>query len=59
MPCAMEKQASSARLGRTNASIPTRVLVAPGQRYGNAVVVFGEAGFGELKFQFGEDVGCG
>src|SRR6266481_7215455 len=59
MSCAMEEQASFARLGRTNASVPTRVLVAPGQRYGYAVVVFGEAGFGELKFQFGEDVGSG
>jgi hypothetical protein len=27
------------------------------QRYGYAVVVFGEAGFGELEFYFGEDVG--
>jgi len=28
-----------------------------GHRY--AVVVFGEAGFGELQFKFGQDVGGG
>src|SRR6266446_2287374 len=48
MPCAMEEQATGVRYrfgGR--------------QRNRDAVVVFGEAGFGELKFQFGEDVGSG
>src|SRR5208282_2439368 len=43
MPCAVEKQSSFART----------------QSYRDAVVVFGEAGFGELEFQFGEDVGSG
>src|SRR4029077_7293279 len=59
MSCAVKEQASIARLGRTNASIPTRILIALGERHLYAVVVFGEAGFGELEFQFGQDVGSG
>ena len=53
------RRPSFARLGRTNASVPTWVLPVPTQRHRYAVVVFGEAGFGELEFEFGEDVGGG
>ena len=34
-------------------------MPVPTQRHRYAVVVFGEAGFGELEFEFGEDVGGG
>src|SRR3977135_4635216 len=48
MSCAMEKQVTGVRYrfgGR--------------QRHCNAVVIFGEASFGELELEFGEDVGSG
>ena len=35
---------------------PTRILLILGQRHRYAVVVFGEAGFGELEFKFGQDL---
>ena len=64
MSGAVEEQASFARLGRARAPVPTQALVrtralVPTQAHRHAVVVFGEAGFGELEFEFGEDVGGG
>src|SRR5208282_2012174 len=58
MTSAVKKQASFARHGLKRSPILTRALV-PRKAYGYTVVVFGEAGFGELEFQFGQDVGCG
>ena len=60
MARALEKQPSCALHG-PRAAVPTRLLVARwiGQAYRYAVVVLREARFRELKFQFGEDVGCG
>src|ERR1035441_7280486 len=63
MSGAVEKEASCPPLGRASATVPTRIfptrIFVSGQSYGYAVVVFGEAGFGELKFQFGQYVGGG
>ena len=60
------RRLSCARLGPfdfaqgrlTRAAVPTWFLFI-GQSYGYAVVVFGEAGFGELEFEFGEDFSGG
>ncbi len=51
------RRASLASDGRGRPS-PHEPLV-PTQAHRDAVVVFGEAGFGELEFEFGEDVGGG
>jgi len=64
--CSVEEEASCARLGRTNASVPTRAFAlmlyfssTVGQGYFYAVVVFGQTRFGELEFEVGKDFGGG
>ena len=52
MSCFVKEETSFARLGRA------RAPVAPQANF-YAVVVFGQAGFGELEFEFSQDVGGG
>jgi hypothetical protein len=57
MASIMQQQASCARHGQPRAAVPTWFLLVYGisaQLDGDAVVVIGEAGFGELEFQFAE-----
>src|ERR1019366_4279711 len=54
MAGAVKKQASGVGDGASPVSTDGRC-----QRYRYAVIVLGEAGFGELEFEFGEDVGGG
>src|SRR5260221_760389 len=56
MSCALEEQASSARRGGARTPVAPQAF-ARIQADCYAVVIFGEAGFGELKFEFGEGIG--
>src|SRR5258707_166734 len=56
MSCAVEEQASSARRGRARTPVAPQAF-ARIQADCYAVVIFSEAGFGELKFEFGEGIG--
>ncbi len=64
----VEEQASCAGVAQNyarcacwtgEAPVPIRVLMVTTQNHFYAVVVFGEAGFRELQFQFAERFFCG